>query len=103
MITFPSIRLQYQACAAALKQGQPVTAALRHLDTIKGLPIAMDTDHWIKRLDDIAETQLQSTQERMSQMVRMIEPIMISITGGIIIMIIMTVFTPLYEQLHVMV
>lgn len=102
-IPFPSIRLQYQACAAALKQGQSVSAALGQLDVIKGLLITIDTDNWIKRLDDIAETQLQSTQERMSQMIRMIEPAMVLLTGGVITLIILTIFTPLYEQLHVMV
>lgn len=102
-IPFPSIRLQYQLCAAALKQGQSVSTALGLLDVINGLLITIDKDSWIKRLDDIAETQLQSTQERMSLMIRMIEPAMVLITGGVITIIILTIFTPLYEHLHVMV
>lgn len=102
-IPFPTIRNQYQSCAALLKQGQSVSAALGQLDTIKGVLITIDTDNWIKRLDDIAETQLQSTQERMSSMIRMIEPAMVLLTGGVIIMIILSIFTPLYEHLHVMV
>lgn len=102
-IPFPSIRQQYQACAYALKQGQSVATALGQLDAIKGLLITIDSDNWIKRLDDIAETQLQSTQERMSLMIRMIEPAMVLLTGGMITMIILSIFTPLYEHLHVMV
>lgn len=102
-IPFPSIRLQYQSCATALKQGLSVSNALGQLDIINGLPITIDADNWIKRLDDIAETQLKSTQEHMSLMIRMIEPTMVLLTGGMITMIILTIFTPLYEHLHVMV
>lgn len=102
-IPFPFIRQQYQSCATLLKQGQSISTALQELDAIKGLLITIDTDNWIKRLDDIAETQLQSTQERMSLMIRMIEPVMVLLTGCVMTMIILSIFTPLYEHLHVMV
>lgn len=102
-IPFPSIRAQYQSCAAALKEGKSVTVALGQLDVIKGVLITVNTENWIKRLDDIAETQLQSTQERMSLMIRMIEPTMVLLTGAVIAVIILSIFTPLYEHLHAMV
>jgi len=102
-IPFPSIRLQYEACGTALKQGQSISKALGELDIIKSLVVTVDTNDWIKRLDDIAETQLQSAQAQMSQRIRMINPITVLFTGSIITLIILTIFTPLYEQLHVMV
>ncbi|MEK7654967.1 MAG: type II secretion system F family protein [Pseudomonadota bacterium] len=102
-IPFATIRSQYQSCAALLKQGQSAAVALGQLDAIQGVLITIDTDNWVKRLDDIAETQLQSTQERMSLMIRMIEPAMVLLTGGVITMLILSIFTPLYEHLHVMV
>ena len=102
-IPFPSIRLQFQSCANALKQGQSVGKALEELDAIKNTLVTIDTNNWIKRLDDIAETQLQSAQERLSQTIRMIESAMVLVTGGIITLIVLTIFTPLYEQLNVMV
>lgn len=102
-IPFPSIRRQYQSCATLLKQGHSISMALKELDMIKSSLITMDTNNWIKRLDDIAEIQLQSAQERMSMVIRMIEPAMVLLTGGVIALIVLTIFTPLYDYLHVMV
>ncbi len=98
-IPFQKIKKQYQACSIALKLGQPLGQVLSNISNIKNM-IVIGSDDWIKKIDDIAETQLHTTQERMTIIMRIIEPLTLLLTGGILVMIILTVFNPLYDHLH---
>ena len=94
------MRSQLSAAAEAVREGKSLDAALGQVDTLSPMLLAMVSSGVISgelgaSLARSADDQRQELDAEIKTLVALIEPIVLVLMGGIVLLIVMAIITPI--------